>query len=142
MFYCHNISGCHVGLLHGRNACVISAPGKLWLSHVTHEPNGLMLWSKASLSTWVLGLFSCLLKGETQTVSTSCPHLVQLQKLKAGTSLVVQWLKLQLPMQGAWVQSLVRELRSHMLKFSSVAQLYPTLCDLKDCSTPGLPVHQ
>ena len=25
--------------------------------------------------------------------------------------------------------------------FSSVAQLYPTLCDLMDCSTPGLPVH-
>ena len=59
--------------------------------------------SKASLSTWVLGLFSCLLRGETQTVSTSYPRLLQLQKLKAGTSLVVQWLKLQLPMQGAWV---------------------------------------
>ena len=25
--------------------------------------------------------------------------------------------------------------------FSSVAQLYPTLCDLKDCSTPAFPVH-
>ena len=89
MFYCLNISGCHVGLLHGRNARVILAPGRWWLSHVTHE---LMLWSKASLSTWVLGLFSCLLKGETQTVSTSCLHLVQLQKLKAETSLMVQWL--------------------------------------------------
>ena len=86
--------------------------------------------------------FSCLLRGETQTVSSSCPHLVQLQKLKAGTSLVVQWLKLQLPMQGAWVQSLVRELRSHMLEFSSVAQSYLTLCDPKECSMPGLPVHQ
>ena len=86
--------------------------------------------------------FSCLLRGETQTLSTSCPRLVQLQKLKAGTSLVVQWLKLQLPMQGAWVQSLARELRSHMLEFSSVAQSYLTLCDPKDCSMPGLPVHQ
>jgi len=26
-------------------------------------------------------------------------------------------------------------------KFSSVAQLYPTLCDPKDYSTPGFPVH-
>ena len=25
---------------------------------------------------------------------------------------------------------------------SSVAQLYPTLCDPMDCSTPGFPVHQ
>ena len=30
------------------------------------------------------------------------------------TSLVVQWLRLHLPMQGVWVRSLVRELRSHM----------------------------
>ena len=26
-------------------------------------------------------------------------------------------------------------------KFSLVAQLYPTLCDPMDCSTPGLPIH-
>ena len=32
-----------------------------------------------------------------------------------GTSLAVQWLRLHLPMQGVRVQSLVRELRSHML---------------------------
>ena len=27
---------------------------------------------------------------------------------------MVQWLRLHLPMQGVWVQSLVRELRHHM----------------------------
>ena len=27
------------------------------------------------------------------------------------------------------------------VQFSSVAQLCPTLCDLMNCSTPGLPVH-
>ena len=27
------------------------------------------------------------------------------------------------------------------VQFSSVAQSYPTLCDLMDCGTPGLPVH-
>ena len=32
-----------------------------------------------------------------------------------GTSSAVQWLRLALPTQGAWVGSLVRELRSHML---------------------------
>ena len=26
-------------------------------------------------------------------------------------------------------------------QFSSVAHLYPTVCDPKNCSTPGLPVH-
>ena len=28
-----------------------------------------------------------------------------------------------------------------LLQFSSVAQSCPTVCDLRDCSTPGLPVH-
>ena len=28
-----------------------------------------------------------------------------------------------------------------ILRFSSVAQLCPTLCNSMDCSTPGLPVH-
>ena len=32
-----------------------------------------------------------------------------------GTSLVVLWLRLRLSMQGVWVRSLVRKLRSHLL---------------------------
>ena len=35
-------------------------------------------------------------------------------KISRGTSLVVCWLRLHLPMQGAQVCSLVGELRSHM----------------------------
>ena len=58
MFYCHNISECRVGVLCGRNALLISAPRRGWLFHVTHEPNRLPLWSKANLSTGVLGLIS------------------------------------------------------------------------------------
>ena len=34
--------------------------------------------------------------------------------MEAGTSLVVQWLRIHLAMHGTWVQSLVGELRSHM----------------------------
>ena len=30
----------------------------------------------------------------------------------------------------------------NLVKFSSVTQSCPTLCDPMDCSTPGLPVHQ
>ena len=33
-----------------------------------------------------------------------------------GTSLVIQWLRICLVMQGMWVRSLVRELRFHMLQ--------------------------
>ena len=33
---------------------------------------------------------------------------------KGGTSLAVQWLKIHLPVQGMWVQSLVGEFRSHI----------------------------
>ena len=61
-------------------------------------------------------------------------------KNKGRISLVVQWLRIHLPMQWTWVQSLVWELRSH-IQFSSVAQSCPTLCDPMDCSTSGLPVH-
>ena len=35
-------------------------------------------------------------------------------KIVLGTSLVVQWLTVHLLVQGTWVPSLVRELRSHM----------------------------
>ena len=44
-------------------------------------------------------------------------HLVadnQVIKRPGGTSLVVQWLKIHLPMQGMQVRILVQELRSHM----------------------------
>ena len=77
-----------------------------------------------------------------------------------GTSPVVQWLRLRLPMQGVWVQPLVGELGSHMHhsqkakilkkycnKFSKdfkncclAAQSRTTLCDPMDCSTSGFPV--
>ena len=36
---------------------------------------------------------------------------------------------------------LVNSLATKNLQFSSVTQLFPTLCNPMDCSTPGLPVH-
>ena len=38
----------------------------------------------------------------------------ELEEAIGGTSLVVQWLRIHLAIQGAWVPSLVRELRLHM----------------------------
>ena len=35
--------------------------------------------------------------------------------MRVRTSLVIQWLRICLPMQGTWVRSLVRELGSHRL---------------------------
>ena len=42
--------------------------------------------------------------------------IISSNKITPGTSLVVQWLRIRLPMQGTRVRSLVRELRSHMLR--------------------------
>ena len=42
------------------------------------------------------------------------PSQMSLQKRGRGTSLVVQWLRLHLPAQGVWFQSLFEELKSHM----------------------------
>ena len=44
---------------------------------------------------------------------------------------------LGLAFQTPWA----RLLSADFSQFSSVAQLYPTLCHPRDCSTPGLPVH-
>ena len=50
-----------------------------------------------------------------------------------GTSLAVQWLRFQLPMQGVQVQSLVKKLRSHM-------HACLVMCD--SFSTPWTVAHQ
>ena len=53
--------------------------------------------------------FCCLcLWGPEQSLSTPVSRSI------SGTSLVIQWLGLHLPMQGVWVQSLIWELRSHV----------------------------
>ena len=50
-------------------------------------------------------------KQQQKKVFQKLPH----SKIRlSGTSLVVQRLRLPLPMQGAWVRSLVEELGSHM----------------------------
>ena len=36
--------------------------------------------------------------------------------VRGKTSLVVQWLRIHLALQRTWIQPLVRELRSHMLR--------------------------
>ena len=43
------------------------------------------------------------------------PALYYMCQSLGDTSLVVQWLRLYVPMQGTWVRSLAGELRPHML---------------------------
>ena len=44
--------------------------------------------------------------------------------------------------QDFWKLNSFSNLRINSVQFSSVAQSCPTLCDLMNCSTPGLPIHQ
>ena len=85
--------------------------------------------------------------------TTSLKDLVQKKMwlmFQRGTSLVVQWLALGLPMQVVWVwfpvkgakipcTSPSKKIRSDQIR--SVAQLCPTLCDPINRSMPGLPVY-
>ena len=80
------------------------------------------LWHYNSLSMFlflgqnVSGLAICSLP-ETQMSLLSLIYFNGKQRLETichGTSLVDQWLRLHLPMQGVQVQFLARELRSHM----------------------------
>ena len=110
-----------------------------------HQSNFTLVRNKLSLCQ-VTNIRGCLLQ---QSVFTQLIHFFCVRhsdrcckgcKNKGRISLVVQWLRIHLPVQGTWVQSLVWELRSH-IQFSSVTQSCPTLWDTKDCSTSGLPVH-
>ena len=53
-----------------------------------------------------------------------------------GASLVVQWLRIHLPLQGTWARSLVQEQRSHV---SRVTKPMPTTTT--ETCTPWSPVH-
>ena len=71
------------------------------------------------------------------------------ERILCGTSLVVQWLRVCLPLQGTQARSLVRQLKiphapgqlsPHAARKTHaclVAQLCPTLRDSMDCSPPG-----
>ena len=78
-------------------------PTDQWLQRPTGRwakgPHELykLVHSRPSSIFWVARHLKLIYKGET-----------------LRTSLVVQWLSIQLAMQGMWVRSLIRELRSHM----------------------------
>ena len=71
-----------------------------------HNSSGLKT-SKGSVSLHFLITQDHLVDSELCFYQTLKKHLL-------GTSLAVLWLSIYLSKQGTWVQSLVRELRSHM----------------------------
>ena len=68
--------------------------------------------------TLVLGHFLFLSEKLKTPSFQDCCVLVMRESVLQGTFLVVQWLRLWLPIQWAGVQALVRELRSHILQQS------------------------
>ena len=90
-------------------------------AHQRH-PLFLPLFSISSISFWFFlrGSISlpklpiCFCMVPTFSIRTLYVLISYFKFLVRGTSLVVQWLRIHLPMQGTWVQSLVEELRSHM----------------------------
>ena len=67
---------------------------------------------RGSISLPKLPICSCMVP--TFSIRTLNILTSYFKFLVRGTSLVVQWLRIHLPMQGTWVQSLVKKLRSHM----------------------------
>ena len=54
-------------------------------------------------------------QAEQTPPAVALPNIeVESKESKSETSLAVQWLRLRLPLQEVWVQSLAGELRSHM----------------------------
>jgi len=68
-----------------------------------------------------------------------CVLKAMLKILNIEISLVVQWLRIHLAMQGTWVRSLIRELRSHRPQ-NNEAQL-PQLLSPKATITESASVH-
>ena len=63
-----------------------------------------------------------------QLYHVQCLRRSELQILLScvsGSSLVGLWLRLQASIAGGWVQSLVRELRSHIAVWCSQKKVYP-----------------
>ena len=61
------------------------------------------------------GSLFCVTRTVLDTAKALGKYLsTELKMVCEGTSLVVQWLRIRLPMQGMWVPPLVGELRSHM----------------------------
>ena len=76
--------------------------------------------------------FYSLNKKKPKTSAQLRPEWCSKQSRERGTSLVVQWLRICLPMQGMRVRSMVREERSHMIwgNWARAPQL-KSLCALK-----------
>ena len=64
------------------------------------EPN-LQIWAK--MMTLVEDLEAVFFKSDPRDIERSKTEVIH------GASLVVQWIRIHLPMQGTWVQSLIRE---------------------------------
>ena len=88
-------------------------PSTMVLPHLRHSIFVFLLpqWVPWSSARWMHLLTLSLLQYSQTNLKIT------------GASLVVQWLRICLPMQGTWVWSLIRELRSHMLWGNQACEL-------------------
>ena len=99
-----NVAGCHHSMyfiwLHG----TIMIAAALNSSSIFEASNIVSLWHCFCCHICHIFVSDSPLLPPSSTFKNPCD----------GTSLAVPWLRLRLPIQGLWVQSLVGELRSHM----------------------------
>ena len=83
------------------------------------------------------------LKAEIEEELKSLLMKVKEESGKVGLKLNIQNTKIMAsgPITSWEIDGTVETVQFSSVQFSSVAQSCPTLCDPKNCSTPGLPVH-
>ena len=64
---------------------------------------------KSFKSIYQWGLISKNVKNLVNIIATETTKRQEKINKKEGTSLVVQWIRISLPVQGTWVQSLLQE---------------------------------
>ena len=111
-------------------ATVPSPPLKLGM---TQEPQGHVTW--APLYSWSFPAPAhtfLKIPSHDPQAQQRCSKASVIAKCKSGTSLVVQRVRIRLPMQGTQVRSLVGELGSHMPRGNSIhkPQLERSVCSL------------
>ena len=94
--------GIHTAFLDGQSLVITALKTPIF-----HRPSSLSLSANRSLSLWVLSEFI------TCSISLESAREVPVSESCVGTSLLVQRLRICLPLQGTQVQSPVREQRSN-----------------------------
>ena len=127
------------GVGDGQGSLVLQSMGSQWVRHNrATELNWteLKLYFTSITFVWDIHILRWQMKQLAMSKKRCFSSCI---KTLLGTSLADQWLRIPLPMQGAWVRSLVWEDPTDSLVH---VQSRPTLWDPLDCSLPDSSVHR